>query len=189
MRNLFSRSAWWIAALAVLLAFAGLGSRGIWDPDEGRYSNVALQMLDSGDWINPQRSHDTGHWTKPPLTYWAIGGSVALFGQNFVGGAPALGAVVSALCLAGLALCPAIAAGQRDKRCAGLHDDADAAAGRPVGDHRLHPDGDADAGRGCVHRMALWAALGGDARLVADVGRLCRRFPHQGAAGPAAPCW
>lgn len=82
MRNLFSRSAWWIAALAVLLAFAGLGSRGIWDPDEGRYSNVALQMLDSGDWINPHRSHDTGHWTKPPLTYWAIGGSVAVFGQN-----------------------------------------------------------------------------------------------------------
>jgi len=72
----------WIAAIAVVMAFAFLGSRGIWDPDEGRYTNVALNMLDSGDWLNPQRTDDTGHWTKPPLTYWLIAASVAAFGQN-----------------------------------------------------------------------------------------------------------
>ena len=71
-----------IALLAILLAFGFLGSRGIWDPDEGRYTNVALTMLDTGDWLNPQRNDDTGHWTKPPLTYWAIAGSVATFGPN-----------------------------------------------------------------------------------------------------------
>lgn len=72
----------WIAALALALALVFLGARGIWDPDEGRYTNVALNMLDSGDWLNPRRSHEVGHWTKPPLTYWAIAASVGAFGAN-----------------------------------------------------------------------------------------------------------
>ena len=72
----------WICVLVVTLAFGFLGSRGIWDPDEGRYTNVALNMLDSGDWLNPRRHHEVGHWTKPPLTYWAIASSVAVFGHN-----------------------------------------------------------------------------------------------------------
>ncbi len=72
----------WIALLAIVLAFAFLGSRGIWDPDEGRYTNVALNMLDSGDWLNPRRNDEVGHWTKPPLTYWAIAAGVGVFGQN-----------------------------------------------------------------------------------------------------------
>lgn len=71
-----------LAALALLLALGFLGTRGIWDPDEGRYTNVALNMLDSGDWLNPRRSDEVAHWTKPPLTYWAIAASVAAFGQN-----------------------------------------------------------------------------------------------------------
>ena len=72
----------WLVAMILALAFAFLGSRGIWDPDEGRYTNVAVNMLDSGDWLNPRRSHEVGHWTKPPLTYWTIASSVALFGMN-----------------------------------------------------------------------------------------------------------
>lgn len=72
----------WIVLLALVLAFGFLGTRGIWDPDEGRYTNVALNMLDTGDWLNPQRSHEVGHWTKPPLTYWTIAASVAAFGEN-----------------------------------------------------------------------------------------------------------
>jgi hypothetical protein len=71
-----------VAAVALVLAFAFLGSRGIWDPDEGRYTNVALTMLDTGDWLTPHRNYEVGHWTKPPLTYWAIASSVAAFGKN-----------------------------------------------------------------------------------------------------------
>ena len=71
-----------VACVALIVGFGLLGSRGIWDPDEGRYTNVALNMLDSGDWIDPQRNGDVGHWTKPPLTYWAIAASVELFGPN-----------------------------------------------------------------------------------------------------------
>jgi 4-amino-4-deoxy-L-arabinose transferase-like glycosyltransferase len=72
----------WIAVLATLLALAFLGSRPIWDPDEGRYTNVALTMLDSGDWLNPRRNHETGHWTKPPVTYWLIAAGVGGFGRS-----------------------------------------------------------------------------------------------------------
>jgi 4-amino-4-deoxy-L-arabinose transferase-like glycosyltransferase len=72
----------WIALLAALLGLALLGARGIWDPDEGRYTNVGLNMLDSGDWLVPRRNDEIGHWTKPPMTYWAIASSVAVFGSN-----------------------------------------------------------------------------------------------------------
>ena len=78
-----TRSAtFWIVALAIVLALLFLGQRGIWDPDEGRYTNVALHMLDSGDWIDPHRSVEVSHWTKPPLTYWTIAAAVSVFGHN-----------------------------------------------------------------------------------------------------------
>ena len=44
-----------VAILSVVLAFGFLGARGIWDPDEGRYTNVALNMLSSGDWTPEER--------------------------------------------------------------------------------------------------------------------------------------
>lgn len=71
-----------VALLAIVLASAFQGSRGLWDPDEGRYTNVALEMLDSGDWILPHRHHESLHVTKPPLTYWAMAASFAAFGRN-----------------------------------------------------------------------------------------------------------
>ncbi|MCB1560977.1 MAG: glycosyltransferase family 39 protein [Xanthomonadales bacterium] len=76
------RSFLWTLLLALLLGFAFQGTRGIWDADEGRYVNVALQMLDSGDWSLPRRHPDTLHLTKPPLTYWAIAASASLFGTD-----------------------------------------------------------------------------------------------------------
>lgn len=72
----------WTIVMVLTLALAFLGSRGIWDPDEGRYTNVAVNMLDSGDWLNPRRNDEIGHWTKPPLTYWAIASSVGVLGRN-----------------------------------------------------------------------------------------------------------
>ena len=76
------RSRLWVAMLALVLAFGFLGTRAIWDPDEGRYTNVALNMRDSGDWLNPTRNGEVGHWSKPPLTYWAIAAGVSVAGQN-----------------------------------------------------------------------------------------------------------
>ncbi|GAB3381940.1 ArnT family glycosyltransferase [Lysobacter fragariae] len=82
MRQWLRTPAAWTTLLAIVLAFGLLGARGIWDPDEGRYTNVALNMLDSGDWLNPHRSDEVAHWTKPPLTYWVIASSIAVFGHN-----------------------------------------------------------------------------------------------------------
>lgn len=71
-----------VACAALIVAFGLMGSRGIWDPDEGRYTNVALNMLDIRNWVDPQRNDDVGHWTKPPLTYWTLAASMGLFGRN-----------------------------------------------------------------------------------------------------------
>lgn len=80
--NPFRWRAWHVLLAASLLALLFLGTRGLWDPDEGRYTNVALNMLDTGNWLIPQRTDDVGHWTKPPFTYWAIAASIATFGAN-----------------------------------------------------------------------------------------------------------
>ena len=71
-------------ALLALLGFALVfqGARGLWEPDEGRYTNVALEMLRSGDWLIPELHPEQPHLTKPPLTYWAIAASMALLGRN-----------------------------------------------------------------------------------------------------------
>jgi 4-amino-4-deoxy-L-arabinose transferase-like glycosyltransferase len=69
-----------IALLVFSLAFQG--SRGLWEHDEGRYTNIALQMLQTGDYIVPCLNDSIPHFTKPPLTYWAIAGGISLLGWN-----------------------------------------------------------------------------------------------------------
>jgi 4-amino-4-deoxy-L-arabinose transferase len=73
----------WLLVLAVLVyAIAFQGTRGLYSPDEGRYTNVAVNMLDSGDWLKPMLHPEVEHWAKPPLTYWSVAASIALFGRN-----------------------------------------------------------------------------------------------------------
>lgn len=64
------------------MVFAFQGTRPIWEPTEGRFSNAALQMLATGEFITIYRHPETLHFTKPPITYWAIAASVASFGWN-----------------------------------------------------------------------------------------------------------
>jgi len=66
----------------VLLACAFQGSRALWEQDESRYVGIALQMLDSGNWWIPEFAPGQPHLVKPPLTYWSIAASMALFGRN-----------------------------------------------------------------------------------------------------------
>lgn len=76
------RQALVLLLLAAVCAFAFQGTRHLWEPDEGRYTNVALRMVQTGDWINPSLDEEHLHFTKPPLTYWLIGASYRLFGIN-----------------------------------------------------------------------------------------------------------
>lgn len=73
-----------VLAVASLLIFslAFQGSRGLWERDEGRYTNIALQMLKTGDFIVPAFNDDVPHFAKPPFTYWAIAGGISLLGWN-----------------------------------------------------------------------------------------------------------
>jgi len=71
-----------ILLLGLLLGFAFQGTRGLWSPDEGRYVDGAVQMLDSGNWLAPAYSAERPNFSKPPLTYWVIAASIKTFGHN-----------------------------------------------------------------------------------------------------------
>ena len=71
-----------IIIILFLYVFFGQGMRGIWKPDEGRYTCVALNMIDSRDWLHPRLNDEKLHFTKPPLTYWSIAASMLVFGRN-----------------------------------------------------------------------------------------------------------
>jgi 4-amino-4-deoxy-L-arabinose transferase-like glycosyltransferase len=67
-----------IVALAVIW-FVPLGWRHLLPSDEGRYAEMAREMLASGDWITP---HYNGYkyFEKPPLQTWANALTFAWFG-------------------------------------------------------------------------------------------------------------
>ena len=98
------RSTFWLLALLFSLAFAFQGTRAIWEPDEGRYTATALNMLDRGDWLVPTLDGETPHLTKPPITYWAIATCVEIFGRNeWAARIPgALAFVITGLCVFGI---------------------------------------------------------------------------------------
>ncbi|GLQ45332.1 hypothetical protein GCM10007862_03830 [Dyella lipolytica] len=80
-----SRTRWpliGLICLGLLLGFAFQGTRGLWSPDEGRYVDAAVMMLDSGDYLAPGYSPDEVNFSKPPTTYWMIAASLKVFGRN-----------------------------------------------------------------------------------------------------------
>jgi 4-amino-4-deoxy-L-arabinose transferase-like glycosyltransferase len=68
------------AALWLVFAF-NLGSLPLIDPDEGRYAEIAREMLASGDWIEP-RLFGIPYLEKPPLLYWLTGLSFRALGKS-----------------------------------------------------------------------------------------------------------
>ena len=60
---------------------AGLMRSGLGEPDEGRYAEVAREMLASGDWITP-RLDGFLFFDKPPLHYWGTAIAYALLGTE-----------------------------------------------------------------------------------------------------------
>ncbi len=81
------RSAWAFIAVALALAislviwFALLEQRSLWEPDEGRYAEIPREMVASGDWITP-RLNDLLYFEKPALQYWATAAAFEAFGLH-----------------------------------------------------------------------------------------------------------
>lgn len=69
-----------VVLLAVFFGFE-LGSRALWHPDEGRYSEIPRAMVASGDYVTP-RLNGVKYFEKPALFYWMQAGSIKLFGVN-----------------------------------------------------------------------------------------------------------
>jgi len=71
-----------ILLLGALLAVAAFqGARSLYETTEGRYAECARETVRSGSWFDPVLNGKP-HWTKPPLTYLAIGGGYRVFGPT-----------------------------------------------------------------------------------------------------------
>jgi 4-amino-4-deoxy-L-arabinose transferase-like glycosyltransferase len=69
------------ALLAAILYLPGLGRPALWEPDEGRYAEIAREMVISGDYVTPRDDFEL-YFEKPPLVYWAEAASIHVFGVN-----------------------------------------------------------------------------------------------------------
>ena len=56
-----------------------IGSNALFTPDEGRYSEVAREMVETGDYITP-RLNGVAFLDKPVLYYWLQASAIHLFG-------------------------------------------------------------------------------------------------------------
>jgi len=75
------RPLWWFATALALVWVATLGWRPLFNPDEGRYADIPLEMLQTHDFIVP---HLNGvvYLEKPPLQYWITALGYRLFPIN-----------------------------------------------------------------------------------------------------------
>ena len=67
--------------LALVVLVVEPGQVPLFEPDEGRYSEIPREMLVTGDWIVP-RLNGVLYFEKPPLHYWAVALSFRLFGLS-----------------------------------------------------------------------------------------------------------
>ncbi len=70
-----------LTSAGLVLFFWRLGAPGLMDPDEGRYAEIAREMLLLKDWLIPHLNL-APYLEKPPLVYWLTSLSFAAFGQS-----------------------------------------------------------------------------------------------------------
>jgi 4-amino-4-deoxy-L-arabinose transferase-like glycosyltransferase len=70
-----------LALAGLALLFYRLGSPGLMDPDEGRYAEIAREMLVLKDWLIPHLNF-LPYLEKPPLVYWLTALSLQVFGWS-----------------------------------------------------------------------------------------------------------
>ncbi len=75
---------WPLAGSFALLLLLGVSPWGLWERDEGRYADVAREMLARRDFITP-RIDGAVFLDKPPLVYWVTAASLAIWGVGETG--------------------------------------------------------------------------------------------------------
>ncbi len=70
-----------LVLLGSLLFFIGLGQNDIWTTNEGFYAEAVREMFESGNFLDIFYNYEP-RYNKPPLLYWMIAFSSALFGIN-----------------------------------------------------------------------------------------------------------
>ena len=68
-----------LLALLALAWFGNLDSRKLIKADEGRYAEIAREMVATGDWTTP-RLNAFKYFEKPPLQYWMTAAAYEAFG-------------------------------------------------------------------------------------------------------------
>ena len=78
-----------------LLYLPGLGSYGLFDPWETHYGEVARNMVEAGNYIDPfwgspfdeagVSRERAGFYSKPPLTMWMMAAGMKVWGHNTLG--------------------------------------------------------------------------------------------------------
>lgn len=97
------RAILWPLLLALIIGVAFQGTRGLAETSEARYAECAREMLVTGNYLEPTLDFEP-HWTKPPLTYWAIAGGMQVFGVGAWGARmPAVLALLVTVAAVGLA--------------------------------------------------------------------------------------
>jgi 4-amino-4-deoxy-L-arabinose transferase-like glycosyltransferase len=84
-------AAWLLAAALYLFGAHGFA---LSEPDEGRYGEIAREMVESGDWVTPRLNYVL-YFEKPPLVYWSSALAFRQLGQSEL--AARLPSVVAAL--------------------------------------------------------------------------------------------
>jgi len=94
-----------LIAAAFFALYLGLAfMRPLASPDEGRYSEISLEMVRNGDYVSP-RLNDMVYFYKPPFFYWMQAASIKAFGVNrtslrFPNAAAAVFGILAAYCAA-----------------------------------------------------------------------------------------
>jgi len=82
LMSICSKRSIWILLLGAFLAAAAFqGTRGLYETTEGRYAECARETMQSSEWDDPILNNEY-HWTKPPMTYWAIMAGFQTLGVN-----------------------------------------------------------------------------------------------------------
>jgi 4-amino-4-deoxy-L-arabinose transferase-like glycosyltransferase len=70
-----------VSGLFFVLAMLRAGAMPLTDPDEGRYAEIAREMVASGDYVVPHL-FSIPYLEKPPLLYWLTALSFRAFGES-----------------------------------------------------------------------------------------------------------